>query len=73
MEAPLALRAGFIGRENIGKPMARRRVAAGLETVVRGALPAPAETPGNGVALPGTGLVSRLLATGYGVEDGAGG
>jgi 3-hydroxyisobutyrate dehydrogenase len=39
----VALRAGFIGLGNIGKPMARRLVAAGLETCVLDTLPAPVE------------------------------
>jgi 3-hydroxyisobutyrate dehydrogenase len=37
----VTLRAGFVGLGNIGKPMARRLVAGGLETVVLDALEAP--------------------------------
>jgi 3-hydroxyisobutyrate dehydrogenase len=37
----MALRAGFIGLGNIGKPMAKRLVAAGLETTVHDLAPAP--------------------------------
>lgn len=37
----MTLRAGFIGLGNIGKPMARRLVAAGLETTVHDLAPAP--------------------------------
>jgi len=36
----VALRVGFIGLGNIGKPMARRLVAAGLETYVLDAVQA---------------------------------
>ena len=39
----MALRVGFIGLGNIGKPMARRLVAAGLETSVLDALQAPVD------------------------------
>ncbi len=39
----MALRVGFIGLGNIGKPMARRLVAAGLETVVLDAVQAPVD------------------------------
>jgi 3-hydroxyisobutyrate dehydrogenase-like beta-hydroxyacid dehydrogenase len=39
----VALRAGFIGLGNIGKPMARRLVAAGLETSVLDAVQAPVD------------------------------
>jgi 3-hydroxyisobutyrate dehydrogenase-like beta-hydroxyacid dehydrogenase len=37
----MTLRAGFIGLGNIGKPMARRLVAGGIETTVLDALEAP--------------------------------
>ena len=39
----MALRVGFVGLGNIGKPMARRLVAAGLETSVLDALQAPVD------------------------------
>ena len=39
----MALRAGFVGLGNIGKPMARRLVAAGLETIVLDAVQAPVD------------------------------
>ena len=37
----MALRAGFVGLGNIGKPMARRLVAGGLETRVHDLAEAP--------------------------------
>jgi len=39
----VTLRVGFIGLGNIGKPMARRLVAAGLETIVLDAVQAPVD------------------------------
>lgn len=39
----MALRVGFVGLGNIGKPMAQRLVAAGLETSVLDALQAPVD------------------------------
>ncbi len=39
----MALRVGFVGLGNIGKPMARRLVAAGLETHVLDAVQAPVD------------------------------
>jgi 3-hydroxyisobutyrate dehydrogenase len=39
----MALRTGFVGLGNIGRPMARRRIAAGLETSVPDALREPVD------------------------------